>query len=60
MAGPIISGGSPRGEVLLLLVLLVLACMAMSPETTQMFLQKMPWVSSFVSWSRHFLGLPPW
>jgi len=52
MAGPIISGGSPKTEVLLFLLLFIFACVLLSPHLTHQVLSKVPWLEPFFNWMR--------
>jgi hypothetical protein len=45
MAGPIMSGGKPRLEVLLFVVLVALLLVLMSPRFTSMIVRKLPWIA---------------
>jgi hypothetical protein len=59
MAGPIIAGSRPWLGALVFIVVVFFACMFMTPETTNIFLQKFVWLGWLINWGRHLFGLPP-
>jgi hypothetical protein len=55
MAGPIISGGNPRIEAFVCLLLIVLAMVIMVPELTSLVVSKVPWIAPFLYWLRDMM-----
>jgi hypothetical protein len=56
MAGPIISGGSPRMEALFVIALISLLLVVMSPELASMVLRRLPWFAPLFGWIQHALN----
>jgi len=50
MAGPIISGGSPRLEAFLGMALVVLIVVIMTPEFSSLVLERLPWLAPLFHW----------
>jgi hypothetical protein len=52
MGGPIISGGNPRIEAFVFLLMVVLGMVIMVPELTALVVSKIPWAAPFLYWLR--------
>ncbi len=52
MAGPIISGGSPKLEAFFFMLMVVILMVIIVPELTSLVVSKLPWAAPILYWLR--------